>query len=233
MRPHLMTSGAFLIAATAVSAEERTYDLTGFDAVEVSAGITANVTVGADYGVVGEAIKGDIENLDIVQVGTQLMISRETDRSWGLIGLLRKDDRFVVTVTLPELTAVDGNSGASVDVVGATTALLQAEASSGASLDITGADLGEISLEATSGASLTISGACDAVAAQATSGASLSARKLTCSAATLDASSGASLSAYADTTATVEASSGASLSVRGGADVTEQSVSSGASVSIR
>ena len=234
MRSLLMISGAFLITASAAFAETRTYDMTGFEEVEVSAGVTVKVAVGEDFSVVGEATRGDINNLDIIQLDDRLMISRESDgQVWGLIGLFRPDDQFVVTVTMPELTEVESTSGSSVDVIGATNALEKVATTSGSTLSISDGSLGDVYLEATSGASLTVSGTCDTVRAAASSGAALSAKGLTCAIADVDASSGASLTVYADTTAKAKASTGASLSLYGGAEMTEQSVSSGASISVK
>lgn len=233
MRSLLITSGALVLAATAAFAQDKTYDLTGFDAVEVSAGIEVDIMVGSDFAVTGTAVRGDIERLDIVQHDNRLMISREGQNRPRLFGFLRADDRFEVSVTLPALTVIESTSGSDVDVEGATPALEKISATSGSSLRIYTAELGDVSIDATSGSALIVSGTCDQLRIDASSGASLSARGLACVDVTASASSGASLTVNASGTAAVDASSGASLSLRGGAEITEQDVSSGASVSVK
>lgn len=232
MRSLLITSGALIFAATAVFAQNKTYDVAGFDEIEVSAGVEVDVTVGEDFSVTGRAIRGDIERLDILLHDSRLMISREGQNRPRLFGLLRADDRFEVTVTLPELTEIEATSGSSVDVAGMINALEMISATSGASLRIDDAHVGDVSVDATSGASLTVSGTCDQLQIDASSGASLSAKGFACTDVSADASSGASLTVFANGTAKLDASSGASLTLRGGAEVTENDVSSGASVSV-
>lgn len=231
MRPILMTSSALLMAATAVLAEQQSYDMSGFDEVEVSAGVEVIVTIGDDFRVMGEAISGDIDNLDIMQKGNRLMISRDANRltDWSLLGFLRPDDKFVVTVAMPNLKALESTSGSVVDVSGAAHSLAAVTSTSGSEITISDAAVDQIRLSATSGSALSISGTCDAVEATATSGASLTAQSLSCAFAKLDVTSGASLSAFADKSAEIAASSGASLTLYGGAEVTKQSVTSGAS----
>lgn len=228
----LITSGIVLATATAALAQDRTYDHSNFTQIEVSAGVDVDVTVGSDFDVTATALRGDLERLDIIQVGDKLMISRESRGNWGLFSLLRRDDWFQVTVTLPELTFIEATSGSSVDIANTTQALAVAFATSGSSLSIDG-DVGDIRVEATSGASLDLSGTCDAMTAEASSGASMDADDLACASVDLHASSGASLDAYAADTAVLEASSGASLALQGGAEITSQSSSSGASISVR
>ncbi|MEL6570177.1 MAG: DUF2807 domain-containing protein [Pseudomonadota bacterium] len=233
MRPLLITSGALILAATTTFAQDKTYNLTGFDEIEVSAGVEVDITVGEDFSVIGTAVRGDIERLDIIQHDNRLMISRESQNRPRLFGLLRSEDRFEVSVTLPALTLIESTSGSDVDVAGATSALESISAASGSSLRIDSANLGNVSIDAVSGSSLTVSGTCEQLRTDASSGASLSAKGLTCIDVTASASSGASLTVHASGTAAVDASSGASLSLRGGAEITDQDVSSGASVSVR
>ena len=86
---------AGLLTATSALAQDRTFDLTGFDEVSVASGVTTNVTVGPDFSVVAEAVRGDIDRLEVdLQSGT-LAISRKN--GWRLFSFGR-EDRFIVTM---------------------------------------------------------------------------------------------------------------------------------------
>ncbi len=220
----------FLMTAGAAAAETRTYDFTEFTKVEVSDGVSAAVTVGGDFLVQAEAIRGDLDRLNLDQVGDIIRVSRKN--RWGLFSSGNRD-RFEVTIVLPELTEVDSSAGASVDVAGAGDNLSKARASSGSTLKLEAALLDSIDLSASSGATLRASGSCSFIKGRSSSGSSLLAGDLECETADLDSSSGSSLRAYASRSAVLEASSGASLTLSGAATITEQKVSSGASISVR
>lgn len=220
-------SGMIILGgALKAQADERTYDLQGFDQIEVSSGVTVDVTVGPAFSVMGEALRGDIDRLDVDQHGDKLVISRRT--SWGFFGGSKRD-RFQVTVTLPDLQDIEGTSGATISVASATDALTHVASTSGATVSIQGA-LDDIALEATSGSTLRLSGTCAGLTAEASSGATLAAGDLDCATADLHSSSGSSLRAQATETAVLHASSGASLRLDGGAEVTSQKVSTGGSI---
>lgn len=232
MRQILIISSAAFLSATTAIAQDRTYQLTGFDKIETSAGVEVNVTVGSDFAVIGDAVRGEIDNLEVTLDGDTLNISRDTSAGWtsfSLLGAFAPDDKFVVTVAMPELVALESTSGTDVTVTGATAGLVQITSTSGSALRFVDAKLGDIAIESSSGSDLRLSGTCQSITAEATSGSHLDASDLACASAKLHASSGASLEAFASKTASAQASSGASLRLRGGADITSESVSSGAS----
>jgi len=216
------------LAAVPAFAETRTYDLSDFSEIEISDGVGATVIVGKEFLVEAEARRGNLDRLNVDKYGDRLSISRKG--SWGLFGF-GKSDRFEVTITLPELVDVESTSGSSVHISGETGSLVSARSSSGSTLTISDADLERIELQASSGSTLNASGTCSHVDAQSNSGSTLLASTLECETAKLESSSGSSLGAFASVSAGVDASSGASLRLRGGAEITEQSVSSGASLS--
>lgn len=226
-------SSVIALAASAALAQDQSYDVTGFDRVDVGAGVEVDVSVGGDFAVTGTAERGDIANLEISRRGETLMITRDTDDGWpgwSILDLLDSDDRFYVMVSLPNLVAISSASGSNVTVTGATVALSDVSSASGSSLDVRDATLGQVKAEASSGSSLRLVGSCDRLRADASSGADLDADQLECTSVDITASSGSSLSAYASDTAEVDGSSGASMRITGGAAITAQSISSGASL---
>ena len=213
--------------ATFVRAEERVFDFADFNRIHVSDGVSVDVFVGDVFAVGAEAVKGDIDRLEIDVDGDTLRISR--DKGWQLFGFMRREE-FEVTVLLPNLIAISGSSGSFVSVEGLSTEVFLAGVSSGATVEISAETLGDVELNASSGSTLDITGSCDTLTATASSGASISAIELKCAAVDLDTSSGSNLAAYGTGTAVLSASSGSSLALLGGAQISHQSSGSGASI---
>lgn len=232
----------------AANAETRSYDVDSFNEVAVDGGIDVRIVIGDDFAVEAEALRGDLERLEIQRRGRSLNISREA--SWGLFGT-GKRDRFVVRVTMPTLGSASSGSGSSMTIDGLTDDVEELTASGGASLTAEGsgdtlevyssggADLevmgpfGDVFAEVSGGASMELAGSCATLYAKSSGGASLRAEDLRCDAVDADASGGASLRARASEFADLEASSGASIRLSGNADVIHESESGGASIRLR
>ncbi len=221
-------AGAIVLVAQTAMAETRTYDLKGFVSVEVSTGLEVNVSVGGDFAVQAEALRGSLDRLNIDQHGDKLVI--DSKRRWGLFQNMRSD-RFLVTVTIPELTEIESTSGSTVTVHDATSSLLEARSFSGSTLRLNKAELANIKLQSSSGSTLYANGTCAHIDAEVSSGATLSTEDLECDTADLQSSSGSTLRGYASQSADLRASSGASIRLSGGAELKSQDVSSGASIS--
>lgn len=216
------------LAAMPVLAEPELFDLSGFDEISASEGVTVNVTTGTDFAVSAEAHRGNLKRLKMKVRGGALKIERS--QGFGLLSPGRRDE-FEVWVSLPELSDVRASSGSRVLVKGQDINGLNAKSSSGSTLKIEGVTGGDVTAKSSSGSSLRMTGACADLTAESSSGSSLIVDGLTCETVDLDASSGASLRAYATQTAQAEASSGASIRIKGGADLTAAKTSSGGSVS--
>ncbi|GAB4530408.1 MAG: hypothetical protein Kow00133_19130 [Amphiplicatus sp.] len=195
--------------AGAAFAESRTYDLSGFDAVSVSAGLDAEITVGGDYSVHAEGTEKGLERLDVIVKGGELVIRRKPRVGfvWG------RSESVVVYVTTPALTRLDVSSGADATA--------------------TGVDSDSFVIDASSGAHVEVSGRCGALVADVSSGASIEADGLQCRRVTADASSGGSMRVHASEAVTADASSGGDIDVYGGPDNINIDESSGGDVSIR
>ncbi len=200
------TAAASAFIAAPAFAEVRTYDLDGFDAVDISSGIIANVTVGGSFSVEIEAAEQDLERLNVEVKNGELKIGRNyRSMSWG-----RDRGRIDARVTLPSLTEI--------------------EASSGAGVTATGVDAGSFELDASSGASIDVEGACDSASVDGSSGSSVDAEALICAKVDVDVSSGASARVHASDSLTADASSGGSVRVFGDPQQRNSSTSSGGSV---
>ena len=201
--------GAAALTLGAAHAEDtRTYDVDAFTAVDIAAGLTAEVVIGDTQSVRAETDRGDFDDLSISVKSGVLHIKRDWKGGWG-----RKKPRYTVYVTATDLEGVDASSGSSISASGVTD--------------------GDFDIDASSGAYVEVSGDCDTLSAEASSGASVKAKGLECRNANADASSGASLAIYASDSVDAEASSGASVSVYGEPKNVSSDKSSGGSVRIK
>lgn len=204
----ISTAAATTLSVSPAFAETQTYDLSGFDAISVSAGITAEVEVGGDFSVRAEGSSEALERLDIRVRGDELDIGRKSrfGFNWG------RNERVTVYVTLPALNGLDVSSGASADA--------------------TGVEANRFNLEASSGASVDVSGVCGDINVDVSSGASADASALECETGTAGASSGASARLFTSQSINADASSGGSIRVYGNPGNTNIDRSSGGSVKI-
>jgi len=200
-------SAVFAIGVNAAHAEERTFNLSGFDAVSASAGVDVDINVGPDYSVRADTTDEGFERLEIRVDNGELIVSRKSRGfNW------KRAPRINVRVTMPGLVGLDVSSGADVDVTGVTADQFDAEISSGGSAEV--------------------SGECGHINADVSSGGDLDAEGLLCKYAVVDASSGGSASIYASGSLAADASSGGDIEVSGSPEKTSIDKSTGGSVSI-
>lgn len=205
----ISASGCVVGGATgAPYAENQRHTYTGFDRVDVAAGVEAIVTQG-NFDVKAEARSGaDFKNLIVEVRGSTLHIARRSTMfGWG------SGEHYRVTVSAPKYTAL--------------------EASSGASLDGSGLQLGDLKVEASSGAHVELAGSCVSLRIGVSSGAHFDGQDLKCEMAEVDASSGAHADAFATRSAEGNASSGANVTFYGKPASVLKDTSSGGSVDAR
>ncbi len=210
-------------AALKAYAADRTYDVSGFDKIEVASGVEVEVNVGGAFAVEAEVLRGDIDRLEVTVKGDTLNIGRA--HGWRFLGS-GPQDRFHVTIRMPALDQAQSTSGATVLISEATEGLAYAQSTSGATLKIDGS-LGDLKLDASSGATLQVSGTCRQLDAHSSSGAQILAEGLNCASARLHSSSGSALRAHVAVAVDVHASSGGFVQVRGDATVMDRQRSSG------
>ena len=216
------------LAAAPALAETRSYDLSGFTGIEAHDGVEVEVSVGGGFSVEAEALRGDLDRLEVTLRGEALHIERDAD--WRLFGTGNRD-RFRITVTLPMLEEAQAASGTRMTVTG-VSGDLTAVASGGSHLEITG-DLGAVRAEASGGSHLELTGSCVGIDADGSGGSRVLAAELACDGATATASGGTRIEVTATDTAALIASGGSSIDLTGGADITRAESSGGASIRAR
>ncbi len=205
LTPVLAGVVALSLVGSAAFAEARSYNLTGFDRIAASAGVTVILQQGP-FSIRAEEPGGQFDRLKIELHGSTLIVSRTADFGWGW---LRPNRHYTVTITAPAYAGVDASSGSKV------------------SGQINAQDL---HVNASSGADLRLSGSCASLTGNASSGADLDSAGLRCRTASLTVSSGANLRAWANGTASGHASSGADIVVHGLPNLVDRHQSSGGSV---
>jgi hypothetical protein len=185
----------------------QSYDFTGFDELDISAGVDVSFETAPEYSVIIDFEKGGPDDMKLRQDGSRLYIARKVVANWG-------DDkvRAKVRVTSPTMTEI--------------------EASSGSSIRASGLDSDILVLDASSGASIKADGKCGSLKIVANSGGSANGKQVTCQKVAANASSGGSVSASASLEAHSHTSSGGSVDIYGDPQQREQNKSmSGGSTS--
>ena len=165
----------------------RTYDLSGFDSIEVSTGVRAMVTTGQPFSVRVEA-RDDVtlDRLDVSVVGGRLHIGFARNFmdfifNGGLMDLIRfVRDHFsiVAHVSLPTLNGAEANAGARIEVSNVKSDRLRIDASSGAEITLLALSGGDVRAQASSGARVELEGTAGELDGSASSGGQLRADRL-------------------------------------------------------
>jgi hypothetical protein len=233
----IMAAAAGLLISTAAYADSKTYDLSGFDRIDIATGLDAEVKLGDSFSVT--ATSSSAQALDNLQLDvTDGALVARFDQSFldfiisgGLVGmLLSNGNALTIEVTMPALSGVDASSGADVLVQNVAGDQLILNASSGANIDVTDAKFGTVQLGSSSGADIDISGTAESVDADASSGAGIDAENLIAANVSANASSGASMSVHATTSIKADASSGGDVDVSGNPTARDVDASSGGDV---
>lgn len=206
----LTAAGVAVVTAALVAlpafADTKTYSVSGFDQVNVSAGIDVTFTQGP-FSVRADEPDGNFDKLIIEKRGNTLRIARENNwLNWRGVD-------YHVAVSAPNLTGIDASSGSAFE---------------GHNLS-----LRDLDVDVSSGASVEVSGNCAALRVDVSSGADFEGEALKCESASVDASSGADADAFAIRTASGNASSGASVTFHGRPPEMTKDTSSGGSVRAR
>jgi hypothetical protein len=207
----LMTAaGVAVVTAALVAlpafADSKTYNLSGFDRVDVSAGIDVTFTQGP-YAVRADEPNGNFDRLIIEVRGKTLRIAREN--SW----FNWRGVDYHVAVSAPALIGVDASSGSAFE---------------GRNLS-----LRDLDVDVSSGADVELAGSCAGLRLDISSGARFEGEDLKCETASVDASSGANADAFAARNATGNASSGANVTFYGKPAELVKDTSSGGTVRAR
>lgn len=203
-----IVGAALALSLSPAMAETKTYDITGFDQLDISTGIYVEARVGKDFSIRAEGSQEAIDRLRIELDDDSLEIGRERGAFFG-----RKNSKVTVYIEMPSLEEV--------------------EVSSGSSLFADGIDASDFEVSVSSGARAELRGHCSDLEADGSSGAKLDADDLRCDSVEADVSSGANLNVYASRNVSADASSGGNITVYGNPTQTNIEKSSGGNVSIR
>jgi len=219
--------------AYTANAEMRGFDQTGFSEIRLGSGLEMVVEVGPAFSIAVEGEADAIDAVDIRMEGAALVVDRK--RNWREMRIFRSQDqqRVLLTVSLPLISALNAGAGAHIEVSGIMEVPLQATASAGASLRLNGLDGADVAITASSGASVMANGTCAALQAEARSGASIQAPRLACAAVTADAQSGASVEVNGSDTLSLGASGGGSVFAHGQGTVMREEMRSGGSITVK
>lgn len=189
---------------TASADTTRVYNLSGFDELDIAAGVEVKFTRAPEYSITADFERGGPDDVKVRLDGDRLYLSRKSTRGWG------NKVRVKFIVTAPELNEI--------------------EASSGSSLLAEGLESGPMEIEVSSGAAISVHGECTSLEIKASSGGSANAKGLACQSVEAKASSGGSVTAYASESATSKTSSGGSVDIYGnpGSRSANKSISGGA-----
>ena len=183
----LAASAAFALAALADT--DKRYEFSGFDELDIAAGVEVIYETGDNYSVVAHFRQGGPDDMKIRQDGDRLYISKKSTSDWG------NRLRVTLNITSPDLKAI--------------------EASSGSSIRASGVASDAFALKVSSGGSAEISGTCKDMTVKASSGGRADAQDFKCESVTAAASSGGSVDAFASARATSNTSSGGSVDIWG------------------
>jgi len=218
---------ACLLLPAAGFAASRTYAVTPFDAVSVTAGVDVEISLGATHSVMAETRTSNFDDLRISVQGNVLKIDRRS-RGWFQF----RRPAYQVHVVTPALHSVVASSGSDVDVKGTSDGDFSVEASSGSDVQIVVGKARTVKVAASSGSDVEIAGSCTALEARASSGSDLDADDLRCETAAIEASSGSDVSVFASRSVSGAASSGSDVQVSGAPATVNVERSSGADVRV-
>lgn len=236
--PIILAATTSLLLGTSAFAQSQTFDLEGFERVDIATGLDARVTQGDSFSVTAQSPSQDaLDNLDLTVEDGVLQARLEQSFldfiiSGGLVGmLLNSGNAVTLDITMPALAGVTASSGADVAVIAVTSGQLNLDASSGADIAVTDAMLGRAIINASSGSDVEIAGSADTIEASASSGSDIDADDLRAKTARVEASSGANVSVQASTGITASASSGGDIEVSGNPATRDVDESSGGGIS--
>jgi hypothetical protein len=187
-------------------ADQKSYSLSNFSKVDVSAGISVDLLQGP-FSVKVDTPQNNFDNLIVELRGDTLRLSRKNT------GWFSHGPEYHVTVSAPNYTSIESSSGSRVDGSGLSLKTLKVNVSSGAHVEL--------------------AGGCSDLRVSISSGAHFDGEDLKCETASVDASSGAHAEAYATRSADGDASSGANVTFHGKPVNFSKESSSGGSVKSR
>lgn len=199
---------AVLFSGLSIYAQSEVRDLNNFDQLRVSGNLDVTLQEGSPKAEI-TMVKGDIEELEIKQKGSELHIKFRDKVNWT-----NKRKATIVLYT-GDLNSIDVSAGA--DVVGEfthTVSKFSADASSGGSISVA-VETKSLEADVSSGAQIDIEGSANDLNVDVSSGGSYNGKQLAAKNVDADVSSGGSIKVWATESLEADASSGGSIKYKG------------------
>ena len=228
MRKSIIALSLAAAWTAAANAETKTFDVDGFDKIQVSSGLDVYFEAGEDTSVSAEQRDGNWDDLEVSVRGDTLVLKRprRSGFSWG------RRPSYSITVSAPIVSELSVHAGSDVEGKGMSGETVIISTSSGSEAEVEDIEAENVELEASSGSDLTVSGTCLNVEAKSSSGADIEADELICETAKASASSGSDIELFASVRLVASASSGADIDVEGSPTDVNVEKSSGGSVDV-
>ncbi len=226
---YLLALPLLLLSVSAFAQNSETRSLQSFDRLIVDYGIEATILHGDNYQVV---LTGDDEVLEHVQAissGGQLKLTFEQGIGNTFSGLFR-DRKVKAVVTMPKLTAVIANGGATV-VSKASWQAEQIELVSNGGADITlsiAAD--QLDIMSNGGSEVMVSGRVDKATLRANGGSTINAKQLTATHVNANANGAADITINATESLNARANGGSDIYYSGAAKLLTVKSSGGSEI---
>ena len=181
----------------------RTYDLTGFDAIDISGVYDVEVSVGKDFSIRLEGREKEMEYAEVELDGNTLELGkRKRKKSWSFNNTTKSINAYI---TMPDLNELN--------VSGVTDA------------DITGVDAGSFDLHVSGVADVNISGRCGSLDAHISGVSDVDAEGLVCEHGDVSLSGVGDMDVYTSKSIDVSVHGVGSVTVHGKPESVEKSVS--------
>ena len=202
--------------------KEETRSVSGFNAVDVSAGIDLYIKQGSTEKVVVKTDENLMENLQTTVSGGTLKITMK--------GKVKKTTKLEAHVTVRNLNALNASSGSDVEGESTITSdKLSINTSSGSDLELD-VEVGELTLNISSGSDAKLSGKAGSLSVVSSSGSDLEAGDLEAKNCKIEASSGSDARVHCTGELEVRASSASDVVYSGNPTVRSSKASSGADI---
>ena len=216
----------FLSATTFAQDFKRTFNVTGFDKLDMGSAFIITVTQANTFKVEVDGREQDVKDIVVKVSGGTLDLGYPSN--WG--GWKNRKEVFV-TITMPKLTGIDFSGASKSKVSGFTSDKLAIELS-GASQSTINVDAKSLGLDCSGASTLTIVGDGQALNADVSGASSVNAFDFKVSTANIDASGASGAKVYVTSKIVAEASGASSVRYKGGAAVVSNTSGAGSVKSV-
>lgn len=235
-----------LALVASAAAETKSYDLAGFNRIEASAGFKIRFTQAPNWSVKVDSRFDNLDKIVIEKDGDVLRISRPK----GFCAVVTRDGSGpvkspsgevcvrheiddVITVSAPDLEALNLRAGVSFTAAKLNLDNLSIDGSAGITVDIGDLRVGDLKVAIGAGSTLKAAGTCANIAMNLGAASTVEAKNLKCREANIDAGVASTVEAFASDKATASAGISATVLISGKpASFTKSTARFGSTVSL-